>query len=281
MTSPVVLYNDIRCGLDSILRSRLQMQILLSLGEGCKTLSDLRAITGSSSQALVPKIRELETRFIISSKKYEYCLTPLGRLIQEKLTDFTRLLSVLFKHDDFWNSHYLDGIPPEFIKEISDLYDSRIIADTNIEVFQVYSYYLKILEESDNIHWISSILNPHHIQAITSRLAYGIHVEMIVNSEIAEMIKTEPYCSLLGSIDPSSHFKLYLTEERIKIGMIVSDTNLFLGLFKNDMITFDASSHFISVDPDALSWGERLFSYYKDRSSGLCFQKSCNKTIST
>lgn len=275
MTSPVLLYNDIRCGLDSIFRSRLQMQILLSLGEGCKTLSDLRGITGSTSQALVPKIRELENRYFISSKKYEYCLTPLGRLIEERLADFTRLLSVLFTHDEFWKNHYLEGIPSKFIKEISDLYDSKIIADTNIEVFQVYSYYFKILEESERIHWISSILNPGHIRAITTRLSDGINVEMIINAEVAEKIKTEPYVSLLEKIQSYPHFNLYLTEEQMKIGVIVSDKHLFLGLFKDDMITFDASSHFFSADPLALSWGERLFAYYKEKSSKICINNSC------
>ena len=44
--------------IQSIYGSRLMIQILLSVEEGGTPLSTLREITGSTSQALIPKIRE-------------------------------------------------------------------------------------------------------------------------------------------------------------------------------------------------------------------------------
>ena len=54
-------YTRIMGDIQALFRSRLQIQILLALADGTKTLSQLRDITGSSSQALIPKIRKLES----------------------------------------------------------------------------------------------------------------------------------------------------------------------------------------------------------------------------
>jgi predicted transcriptional regulator len=52
-------YARIMGDIQALFRSRLQIQILLALADGTKTLAHLRDVTGSSSQALIPKIRGL------------------------------------------------------------------------------------------------------------------------------------------------------------------------------------------------------------------------------
>ena len=264
MTSPLLVYNDVRTGLESIFRSRLQMQILLSLGEGCKTLSDLREITGSSSQALIPKIRALEKRYFISSNTYQYCLTSLGKVLETKIADFTKFFATLTYHDEFWKDHYLQGIPDQFIQEMSDLYNSHIIADTSVEIFQVYAYYHDIIKKSRKICWISSLVSPGHIHALTSRVSEGTLVEMIVTREVEAQLHEEPYSSLLRQLGTSSSYHWYLTDDPVKFSIMVSETRLILGLFKEDMLTFDVLSHFVSSDPLAVSWGAKVFSYFRD-----------------
>ncbi len=263
MSSPLFAYNDIRSGLESIFRSRLQMQILLSLGEGCKTLSDLRTITGSSSQAIIPRIRALEKRSFISAQKYQYCLTPLGRIFEAKINEITRLFSLLTHHDTFWQEHYLDGIPEQFISEMSDLYNSQIIADTSVEIFQVYAHYQTAIENARQICRISSMISPGHIQYIRKRVIEGVPVEMIITSDVEQQLCAEPYASQMSKMKKSSNYIQYISDNPLKFGLMVTDTQLLLGLYKPDMTTFDASSHFTSSDSQALSWGERLFTHFR------------------
>ncbi|MDY0387655.1 MAG: hypothetical protein RBT65_11125 [Methanolobus sp.] len=59
--------NDVR----AIYRSRLIIEIVLSLNEESKTLSQLREITGSTSQAIIPKIRELESDQLLEERKMD------------------------------------------------------------------------------------------------------------------------------------------------------------------------------------------------------------------
>lgn len=57
--SMLEIYKEARTDIQAIYRSRLMTEIILSLNEGIKNLSQLREITGSTSQALIPKIRKL------------------------------------------------------------------------------------------------------------------------------------------------------------------------------------------------------------------------------
>ncbi|WP_319538191.1 transcriptional regulator FilR1 domain-containing protein [uncultured Methanospirillum sp.] len=263
MTSPLFAYNDIRLGLESIFRSRLQMQILLSLGEGCKTLSDLRTITGSSSQAIIPRIRALEKRSFISNQRYQYCLTPLGRIFETKINEITRLFSLLTHHDTFWHEHYLDGIPEQFINEMSDLCNSQIVADTSVEIFQVYAHYQAVIENARRIHWVSSMISPGHLHYIITRVMDGVPVEMIITAEVDRQLRAEPYASQVSQMKTCSNYIQYISDNPLKFGLMVTDTQFILGLYKQDMTTFDASSHFTSSDSQALSWGERVLTHFR------------------
>ena len=57
--SAFAVYEKIREEVQLIYRSRLQTEILLYLIESNKTLSKLREITGSTSQAVIPKNPEI------------------------------------------------------------------------------------------------------------------------------------------------------------------------------------------------------------------------------
>ena len=74
------IYKKMGDDVQAIYRSRLLTEILLSLNEGNRKLSQLREITGSTSQAVIPKLRKLEADRFIETKKREYYLTPVGKL---------------------------------------------------------------------------------------------------------------------------------------------------------------------------------------------------------
>ena len=162
-------------------------------------------------------------------------------------------------------NHYLEGIPEPFLNELSDLYQSQIISDSSTEIFQVYSQYLTLIKEAKEIYWISPLISRDHIKALYSRIIEGTPVEMIIPSEIEMQFKKKPPLSELIRTNSAEYLQQYVSDDPIRFGMIMSNTQLLLGLFKSDMITFDASSHFVSSEPQALSWGSRLFLYYREK----------------
>ena len=62
------------------------------------------------------------------------------------------------------------------------------------------------------------------------------------------------------------NFKLMAIDEQIRVGLIVTDKSLSLGLYKKDGVTYDIASGIFSFDPMAVEWGERLFECYRNRS---------------
>ncbi|MDD3247668.1 MAG: hypothetical protein PHF18_12575 [Methanosarcina sp.] len=81
------IYREMGDDVQAIYRSRLITEILLSLNESSRKLSQLREITGSTSQAIIPKLRKLEADHLIETKEHEYYLTQTGKVVASRLVD--------------------------------------------------------------------------------------------------------------------------------------------------------------------------------------------------
>lgn len=259
-------YTRIMGDIQALFRSRLQIQILLALADGDKTLAQLRDRTGSSSQALIPKIRGLESQILIEQRNYEYLLTPLGQVLTSRITNFVRTIGSIRRYKDFWATHDLTGIPQDFLFDIGMLLNGEIVFDTTEDVIHVYTLFLKILKEGAFIHGAASMMSPGMGEAVFARVMEGIPVELIVNQDAAEALKMEPYAPFLDQLRSYPNFKIYIAQIPFRVGLTVTDKCLSLGLYKKDGKMYDSTTDLYSVDPAAKNWGERVFTYFKENS---------------
>jgi predicted transcriptional regulator len=250
----------------SLYSSRLKIQILLTLYIGNAPLSHLREITASSSQALIPKIRSLESQALIESVNHEYCLTPLGLVVARSIDNFIKLIGGINKHQDFFATHDISDLPREFLFRLGDLHSSDVKYDTTTDMFFVYSHYLEILKEAQYIHGISSVASPGLAEFIGQKVAAGIPVELVVSSDVIRLLKQEPYLSNMKEVISFPNFTIWVTETPLRIGLTVTDKYLSLGLYKLGINQYDSSTDLFSADPVAVSWGQQLFDYYRDGS---------------
>ena len=205
-TSPLEIYNEYHDDIQAIFRSRLLTQVLLALGSGSKPLSTLREITGSSSQALIPKIRQLEALHYVESARGEYALTAMGRLIEPKIERAVTLIGAVQRHREFWVEHEIEGIPPELLDEIEHLYNTEMVKNNEEDVFAVYSAFHAIAGEAAWIHGVSSIMSPLLADAVKIAVMKGRPVELVVTDELARGLDDEPYRTLLEPL--SGHEKI-------------------------------------------------------------------------
>jgi len=252
--------------IQALFRSRLQIQILLALLDGNKTLANLREKTGSSSQALIPKIRGLESQILVEQRNYEYILTPLGKVLSERIIDFVSTIGAIRKHKDFWASHDLSGIPAPALSSIGKLVNSEITFDTTEDVIHVYTLYLKIVKEASYIYGASSVMSPGLAESLSERIMEGIPVELVVNPDAAEKLGHEPYGTPIKKLLSYPNFKIWVTRIPLRVGLTVTDKCISLGLYKKDGKIYDSSSDIISMQPEAIKWGEDLFQYFKNHS---------------
>jgi predicted transcriptional regulator len=258
------IYDAMMEEVQSVYRSRLQIQILLSLNEGNRTLSYLREVTGSTSQALIPKIRILESAGYVTMVNYDYCLTPVGRIVAARIRDYIVTVGIVRKHQAFFASHSLDGIPSPLLMEIGDLYDSEVISDTNAEIFNVFFNFVRMVNEGERIAILSPISSPAHTEAIAKRIGEGTPVEMVIDAVLARQLAKPGYIEKVAPVlETAKNLSVLVTNERIPVGLTVTVKCISLGLFREDGVTFDTTTDLFSRDPAAVLWGRRVFDYYK------------------
>ncbi|AAM31428.1 helix-turn-helix transcriptional regulator [Methanosarcina mazei] len=266
------IYKKMGDDVQTIYRSRLLTEILLSLNEGSRKLSQLREITGSTSQALIPKLRKLEVDHLIETKGREYFLTSAGKIVASGIADSFVTFWTINKFKHFWIRHYLEGIPSPLLKEIGCLYESEVLKDRGMKILNVYNNQLKMLKEADHIYGISSVVTEVYADAISERVKEGVPVELIVPLHVAEELKRSPYLKKIEALKDYENFKLMVMDEDIKVGLIVTDKRLSLNLYKKEGIEYDISTGLFSFDSKAIEWGEMLFWYCKGKADFTKFQ---------
>ena len=257
------IYREMGDDVQAIYRSRLITEILLSLNESSRKLSQLREITGSTSQAIIPKLRKLEADHLIETKEHEYYLTQTGKVVASRLSDSFATVGTINKFKHFWSGHYLEGIPCSHLKKIGCLYESEVLNDKGTKILNVYNNQLKMIKEAGYIHGVSSVVTEGYAESISERVKEGIPIELIIPLHIADELKQSPYLEKIDALKDYENFKLMVIDEDIKAGLIVTDKRLSLSLYKKDGVEYDITTGLFSLDPKGIEWGERLFGYCK------------------
>lgn len=208
MMEPLDVYNNTTKLIQSIFSSRLKIQILLSVADEPKLLSELRDATGSTSQAIIPKIRSLEGQSLIEQCDHGYRITPVGRILTTKIGDFVMTIGELMQHREFWATHDIEGIPRPFLHQIGDLYNSEVKFDTTDTMFHVYSHFLTILQQAEYIHGISSVMSPGVADVLSERIKAGVPVELVISRKVVEGLMQEPFLSKIRELKPYEKFKI-------------------------------------------------------------------------
>lgn len=235
------------------------IQILLSVEEGGTPLSTLREITGSTSQALIPKIRKLESLSLVESRGPGYGPTILGTIVAQKIGDFSLTIGTLTTHNAFWKDHDISTIPWPLLERIGDLLNSEIACDTGTDIMHVYYRFLQLLRDAKQIAGVSAMMNPGLAEMLSQRVIEGIPVDLLVNPETIEQLQREPYISLLTSILKFDNFNLWVTDRPIGFGLTVTESAISIGFNRRDLPIYDISTDLFSWDPAAISWGRALF----------------------
>ncbi len=141
----------------------------------------------------------------------------MGRVIASKIADFSRAPEAINQHSPFRTKHYMEGIPAALLNEIGHLFNSKIISDSNVSIFNVYENYLKIIKEAGYVYGVASIISPGHADAIGERVIEGTPVGLVVSHDVALQLKEKPYLNKINSLTDYKNFKLMVTDENIKV----------------------------------------------------------------
>jgi predicted transcriptional regulator len=269
----IKIYDEVKDDLKFISSSGVRAKIIISLTSGTKELNDLKEELTMDTSNILHAIRDLEKKDIIFKQKNNYILSPTGIIIGLKLVDIIKTISAVQKNKKIWLNHEISGIPEHMILRMGELYNSNLVESELTDILKPRENYSQILMDSKNIKGISPIFYPNYINEFKLLIKNGKDVELILTSNIIKKI--------MNFIDPASimelrellsqeKLKIWTTDDNIKVAFTVTDKSISLGLFSTNG-EYDTTKDLVSDHPDAVTWGNNLFEFYREKSNILKF----------
>ncbi|NOZ69673.1 MAG: winged helix-turn-helix domain-containing protein, partial [Deferribacteres bacterium] len=171
-----------------VVSSRKRMRTLLHLRGGSATLHSIKKATNSSSSAIIPQLRRLERRGLVTRNGRRYSLSYAGEVIAEHLHRLTATAEVFERFPEFWSSHEISALPQEFRMRLYELGNYRVIKGDSTDPFVPHREYLKILKEADWMMGVSPVLHPDYPEAVLNLARRGKKISLILTEEVIEKI---------------------------------------------------------------------------------------------
>jgi predicted transcriptional regulator len=148
------------------------------------------------------------------------------------------------------------------------LKDSKLIKDTDTEIFKAHFNYINLLKNAKEIRGVSSIYIPEFTSLFKELTTEMVDVRLILSKDvIAKIDETILNQMTIGS---NSNFNLCVMNMNLKAAITVTDYFLSLGLFRMDG-TYDYSNDLISYSKEAITWGYEFFNHYARLSERVLF----------
>ncbi|MCQ1535859.1 winged helix-turn-helix domain-containing protein [Methanosarcina sp. KYL-1] len=251
--------------LDLIFFSKKRKDILLLLRDGPKSLEEIKTVLDATAISIQPQIKLLKGRHLLRRENNAYELTLIGEAIVDKMQGLVDTLEALESKYDFWESHRLDGIPPDLLKRIGDLKCSTFARPLDGgSMFSPHTEFVENIAKSDYVKGISPFIHPLYPKMFLAFAERGTDVSLIVTASVFERMRTE-FRSELEPFLGLNNTKLYVYEKEMLLSSAVTNCFLSLGLFYNNG-TYDHANDILCFEPEALQWGEDLFTYYQGMS---------------
>lgn len=251
--------------------SELRMNILLCLKNGERDVNDLQKALGGRNTTILHAIKGMIDSDLVIKGRYGYRLTNIGQIKTSALEYVMRIFENLETNPDFWLSHDISCIPPDFLDGLGMLFQSEIIFPDSSTPLKCHDKLVSMLARSKKICAILPVLIfPKNSDIFLSSLQRGSRVDLLITDKVVETLFDEE-----GALSTEfrqalkfENFKLRMTSSDAKLVLIVTESFVFIGLWRHDGV-YDVGSGTIYIGDSAVTWGLRAFKYLFDASSDV------------
>ncbi len=257
-------YDHVKDDLKFLIKSDVRVKIMISLSEDAKNIAQLKKEFNLSSSSILHGMYQLEKKNLISRESGNYSLSQTGKIYSYKLMDMIKSISVLDTCENIFLMHEINCIPPELLKDVGCLENSRIVKSVTTDILRPHKVLIRYLYESTNVKHLSSVLYTPNIKLLFSNIEER-RVCLLLTREILDKVLEEVDRDVLDKALSQGNLKLGIINDDTKICFTLGDNFISLGLyFLNG--EYDLNNFLMSESKDAISWGNRLFKYYQDTS---------------
>jgi len=255
----------------SFASSELKLNILLRLKYNEQNINDLQTALGGRNTTILHAIRDMSDEDLIYRGRYGYKLTNLGSIRTSVLEGVIAVLADLEARPDFWLNHDISSIPPEMLDRLSMLLRSEMISPDPTTPLECQERLAALLSTSSKIIALLPVMIfPKDSEVFLKAVRRGASVELLLTDNIAGTLMDDE-----GILGPEvrralkfENFKLRHTPEEIRLALFVTESFLYLGLYRLDGV-YDIGSETIYIGEGAVQWGMQLFEFYARRAEGL------------
>ncbi|TFH38343.1 MAG: transcriptional regulator, partial [ANME-2 cluster archaeon] len=137
--------------LDLLISSEKRKNLLILLREGPKNLADIRESLNVTSSGMIPQIRMLEQRNLISQDEKGYVLTDIGQLLSNYLYPLVKIVDIIEENEDYWNTHDFTIIPDHLLLRLYELGACKV---DEVDLNTMYEPHRLFFESLSKSIWI-------------------------------------------------------------------------------------------------------------------------------
>lgn len=257
-------YDEVKDDLKFLIKSDVRVKILISLSEGEKNIAQLKQELGLSSSTILHGMYQLEEKDIVLRKSGSYALSKTGEIYQDKLLDMVKSIYALRNCGNIFLNHDIECIPPELLKDLGCLEDSRLVNSISTDILRPHKKLVQYLHQSTNIKHISSVLYTPNIKSIFSNLKEN-KAHLLFTREIMDEVMEEVNYNTIQRYVNHGNLKLGIIDDDTRISFTMGDKFMSLGLYYQTG-DYDLNNFLMSENRKALNWGNRLFKYHQELS---------------
>lgn len=244
-------------GIKYILTSGMRSKLLLAIYDGPKNLDELRNELKKPSATILHGLKELETINLVRKVQKYYELTSNGFLLTTNMVKLIENWYAINKNKLFWNSHDLDGIPEEVLKDVYLLKNADYVASTTSDLSNAFNTYIKLISKAKKLKIVFPIYSENHFKHLI-RLLKGNklkRLDLIVSEEILSSIEENE--QLKRDLVNNNKVNIKCVEGKLKVFLTYSEDFMALTLFFKDG-HYDDSQILIAKDENAIKWAKTL-----------------------
>ncbi|MEM2133709.1 MAG: helix-turn-helix transcriptional regulator [Candidatus Freyarchaeota archaeon] len=224
-----------------------RLSLLMLIDEAPRRLSDISREVDITTPEVSRQLNRLAAQKIVNkTSEGFYEVTPYGKLILQSLDVF----NFLTKHRDYFVSHNLTVIPPEFIHRLGELKDSVMVEG----VYRIINIQEKYMEETQSRLWTLSRQIFHRVFPVLEKLTgKSVDIRIILPKSIIEtqqFKKLEQY---------GSQFTRFLEKVDLVIGVLDQAGGICFPSIEGNI---DMSYMIGCIDQVSYKWLTDLHSYF-------------------
>lgn len=241
----------------------MRLSLMFAIRDKPKNLDELRKELNKNPVNILRGLNELKEHNLIVKNDKNYSISVSGQLILLNIMNFFNSTITSMKHKEFFDKHYIDSLPPTFVRTISYWNNAELIKSDNVNFAKSTTIYLENISRSKHIKIILPIYSKMYMDTILDTvLDKSGTLEIITNDEIFNYLFSKGINENFVKLNELKKLKIYKTDEKIDLFLTSTDYFSSLFLFLEDRV-FDDSSVLINIDQTSNKYVNSLFNHFK------------------